>query len=537
MVTSKARELLQSWGERLTRTRTARPVLYALLAVMLVTGVAAAAIPHDDGHRTQAASGPKHRQTGSTDSTGLDAGTGATGDPGASTLPTTVQGAGSAAGGGATGGGAAGGGTATTKPGTKTTTTNAQGGGSKPISTDSIKVGMIIPAGNPGAAAGVPLQYDPNGLTKVVQAVVDDTNAHGGFGGRQIQAVYAYNDNTDNEAEPQTREQNRICTQLTEDDKVFLAFNFNPLGVDFAYDCFAAHKTPVLDTPLALESDQQRLDEMNPWLILPLSLNFTRMAKLLPQALRDQGYMTQKMAVVGVDLPPLKRSAQKVLVPAIEAAGGKVVEQVYFAESYSAISAGIANAVLTFSQKGIDRVVFWGPGGGLPLLFSRQADSQGYKPRYGVTTYDAPAFFQDLAPPGQFHGAVGVGFVTQGDLADKVAPPLTDREKACFAVVAKGAGMTFTSRRQSNAAGLALGACEYIGVLKAALANTVGTSLAPNEVAGHVYALGTSYAPVTMVKSRFGPGRPDGASSYARLAYDDGCSCFKYASGWLDSPY
>jgi ABC-type branched-subunit amino acid transport system substrate-binding protein len=536
-VTSKAGELLQSWGDRLTRTRTARPVLYSLLAVMLATGIAGATIPHDTGsHGPQATGRSGTSQPGSTDTTAALGGPNGS-NPGGSTLPTTVQAGGSQATGGRTGAN----GSVTTKPGTKTTTPGSSGGsgggGSKPISNSSVKIGIIIPAGNPGGAAGVPLQYDANGLTKVVQAIVDETNATGGLGGRQVEVVYAYNDNTNQEAESQTREQNRICTQLTEDAKVFMAFNFNPLGVDFAYDCFAAHHTPVLDTPLALESDQQRLDEMNPWLVLPLSLNFSRMAKLLPVALRDQGYMTQKMAVVGIDLPPLKRTAQKVLVPAIEAAGGKVVQQVYLAESYSAISAGIANAVLTFSQQGIDRVVFWGPGGGLPLLFGRQADSQGYRPRYGMTTYDAPALTQTLLPASQLHGAVGVGFVVQGDLADTEAPPLNDREKACFAVEAKRAGMTFTARRQSTAAGLALGTCEFFGVLKAALADTAGKPLAPNEVAPHVYALGTSYVPVTMTKARYGPGRPDGATAYSRLAYNDACSCFKYASGWLDSPF
>jgi ABC-type branched-subunit amino acid transport system substrate-binding protein len=528
---SKAEQALRSWSERLTNTRSTRPVLYAVLAVMLVAGVVGAAVPRDGAKQTGATSATDGPQGGGNGLAG-----GGAADPGASadtTLPGTGPGGtgqpGSTKAGGERSGGKGSG--SGSSGGTGTTLAAKPGAPGVPI-----KVGLIIPSGNPGAAAGLALSYDPNDLQKVVQAVVDEANAAGGLGGRKIEPVWAFNNNTDNEAEPQTREQNRICTQLTEDNKVFMAFNFNPLGVNFAYECFVSHKTPVVDTPLALESDQQRLDEMHPWLVLPVSLNFTRMAKLLPMALKEQGFMTQKMAVVGVDTPALKRSAQKVLVPALEAAGGKVVEQVYLAESYSGVGGGTANAVLAFKDK-VDRVVFWGPGGAVALLFSRQAFSQNYHPRYAVTTYDAPAFIQDNAPPGQFSGAVGVGFATLGDLADRVAPPLTDKEKACFASVSKRAGNTYTSRRQATAAGIALGACEFFGVMQAALAPTAGKTLATNEVADYVYALGTSYAPVNLEKSRFGKGRPDGVVSYKHLRWDDVCGCFNYQGPWRDSPF
>lgn len=515
-------------NERVVTTRAAQPVLYALLAAMLVAGLVGTAVVRGGAGTDRAAP-----SGGGVDEAQPAPDGAAPGAPGLGT-PGTVPGGQPGAGGQAAAGGRgpSGSGKGSAGPGAPPTTVGSKAGAPG----GSIKVGIILPAGSPGTAVGVPFSYDPSDLQKIVRAVLDETNATGGLGGRQVEPVWASNDNTDTQAETQTREQNRICTLLTEDKKVFMVFNFSSLGANFAYDCYASHKTPLLDTPFALESDQQRLDEMDPWLVLPVSLNFTRMAKLLPLALRDQGFLTQKIGVVGLDLPPVKRSAQKVLVPALEAAGGKVVEQVYFTPSYSAAGAAIANAVLAFKDK-VDRVVFWSPGGGAALLFPRQADSQGYHPRYAITTYDAPALTQDYVPASQFKGAVGVGFAPQTDLADKVATPLLDTEKACFAVVNKRAGTALATRRQNTAAGLALGACEFFSLMKEALAPVVGKPLATNEVASYVYALGTGHSPVMAVRSRFGKGRPDGIVAYSHLAFDDACACFAYQGPWRDSPF
>jgi ABC-type branched-subunit amino acid transport system substrate-binding protein len=425
---------------------------------------------------------------------------------------------------------------ASTRPGTDTEDAAAPAPGraiqnGKGISGDKVKIGFIIASGSPGGAFGASLAYNEDTNTRIVKAYVEEINATGGVAGRTVVPAFAYIDNTDQSEGTQTRLQNEACVAMTEDAGVFAAIALQPQGIVYAYDCFARHKTPLIDATLA-GTEQHRMEELYPWLVAPVYMNSTRMARVLPEALRQQGFLTQKMAILSYDRPDLVSSAKKVLVPELNRLGGKVVDEVYMQSTYEGLSSGTAAAALKFKNNGVDRVVMWAPGGGALIFFARQAESQNYRPRYGISTYDAPALVQTTlgaAAPEQLKGAMGAGFIRSSDMADAQSGPLNAREKACFDVVRKRAGLSYTSRRQPNsAAGYALATCELTRFLKASLESRIGTPVAQADLGAEVARLGRSYLPVVIPASSFDRRKMDGAAVYHQLLFSDDCDCFKY---------
>jgi ABC-type branched-subunit amino acid transport system substrate-binding protein len=401
------------------------------------------------------------------------------------------------------------------------------------ITATTINLGVIIAAGSPGTAFGASLNYDTDATTAIVRAMVEEVNASGGIAGRQVVVSYAYNDNTNGASDNQARQQEAICTRFTEDEKTFAVLAFNPAGVNYAYPCFAKHQTPIIDMLLA-DADTQLFQELSPWLIAPVEVNWGRMARTLPHALADAGYLDKTMGVFTYDRPTSRRTV-KTLQDEIERRGGEVLEIAYSQATYDGLASSISAAILTFQSKHIDRVVMWAPQCGPLLIFSAQAESQQYRPRYALTTYNTPAYCaSQVKPSSQLKGATGVGFLPASDASFEGAPPTTPREKACFARISKHTGETYSERAASGNAGFALGVCELFGFAQQALAPAKGLPLGNAEVAAYAARLGTSYLPINTFRTSFSPTKLDGADAYSLLDFREGCTCFGYSGGLRD---
>jgi hypothetical protein len=398
--------------------------------------------------------------------------------------------------------------------------------------TTSLKVGAVIRYGNPGAAFGQKIDRDAERQRRHLQAMTDEINATGGFGGRKVTLVVREVDHTNEDKENQTRLQNQVCTQLTEDDKVDVVYSW---GAQFyAHKCYADHKTPALD--YFYGEDEQIHIEDGPWWLPPLALNLTPTARLLPVVLDERGFLTQRMGLVSFDPPVLKRPAEQVLIPGVEARGGKIIDQYWIPITYEDIATGYTNAVVRFKQQSIDRVIVWGFGSINVGLFAHQAESQNYRPRYAVNSYQLlrEVITRWQTPPQQLRGAVGFGFWPVLDLTDNALPPPSEKEKACWEVLNRRAGESFMGR--SDAAHLALGNCEPFWFTQTALAPAKGEPLSRGAIPGYFESLGTRYVPVQFPKSLFVKGGLDGIATYAHVGFDDGCQCWKYLTPWLDIP-
>lgn len=397
-----------------------------------------------------------------------------------------------------------------------------------------LKVGVIVPSGDPGAAFGIPVQQDPDTSERNARALVDEINATGGIGGRKLEAVFARDDRTDESASTQTRIQNEICTHLTEDEKVFIVLPF--YSTLYANECYVKHKTAVLGP--GFSGDEEDYRKFAPWFLPALSLNISRMARLLPISFRDQGFLTKKMGLIGFDTPSEQRPAEKYLIPGIQRYGGKVIDKVYTPVSPPEITSAMAAAVLRFKQSDIDRVVVWSGSNGQWLIFSRQAEAQGYRPRYGISTRNDPAAAPVLFQPEQMLGAVGAGFFPALDVRDYQGPP-TAKEKACWAIINRRTGSNYQNKGSGTDTVpiLALRQCDVFFQLRAALVPAKGKPLQPSDAVGYAERLGTTYDPVSVPRSRFGPGRIDGIDAYANLAWDTRCGCFLYRTSFRDLPF
>lgn len=391
-----------------------------------------------------------------------------------------------------------------------------------PADKTPLKIGFVVPSGDPARAFGGSSQSED--VPHLTRSMVKEINETGGIAGRPVEAFIKEVDQTDQGEATQSRLQNEACRSLTEDHKVFMVSG----ATLYTFKCYADHKTPMLE--LSALADDQDVKDYRPWLLPPPQALFSTVAHFAPDAWEQEGALTQKMGLLGFDVPALKRSA-RIAIPEIEERGGKVIDQRWSAVSYQDLGVVIGQAVLDFKRQGIDRVFYLAPGGGAWLAFARASDSQLYYPRHLLTSLDAPQGILDIFgpsfPESQLTGTIVASQRFVFDVSEK-AFPLTDQEKKCFEVINKRAQTNYQSRAYGNGA-YALGVCEILYLIRAALAPTTGKQLNPAAMPDRMNALGTSYKPVTWPQYRFGPGRADGAEVFGRAYYDQsGCKCFSY---------
>jgi hypothetical protein len=179
----------------------------------------------------------------------------------------------------------------------------------------------------------------------------------------------------------------------------------------------------------------------------------------------------------------------------------------------------IQNAVLRFRAEGVQRVMSAAYPGAM-AFFMRYADSQSYRPLYGLTSYDALGALPTNAPVSQLHGAVAAGWWPTADLVSADRPPLNASGRICRAALTK-AGVP-TSQDAAS-----FGYCDEVLALQAAARLVAGPSLSGDLLRTAFERLGSSYASPSMLGTRFAAGRRDGISHARPLAFNDTCTCWR----------
>jgi hypothetical protein len=190
-------------------------------------------------------------------------------------------------------------------------------------------------------------------------------------------------------------------------------------------------------------------------------------------------------------------------------------------------SAEIASAELRMRQDGVTHVIFLEKGGLPVLFFLNTAASQGYHPRYGFTSQDAPEALLsgNEIQASQLKGALGIGWLPVIDLPfpPKGAYARSAPVRKCRAVMTR-AGQAPTS---PDAMGIALGACDEVWFLRAAARGLSG-SLTVGRLLHGIQSLGTGFTSALTIATAFGAGQRDGAAAAYRYAFSPGCSCWQY---------
>jgi hypothetical protein len=185
----------------------------------------------------------------------------------------------------------------------------------------------------------------------------------------------------------------------------------------------------------------------------------------------------------------------------------------------------MSSAVLQMKNANVDRVFFLSRIPSLHLHFMTQAESQGYHPRYAITSIDTPNFLVSNVPKAQLSGTVGVGWQPTMDVAGPQDPGDGTSRARCHSILRK-AGITFKDRVAEN---FALSYCESLFLIKQAL--ELSRVPSPAGLRAGLDKLASGYDSVLTFRARFGPGRNAGVSAVRDMRFDDSCMCFKYIGG------
>lgn len=419
--------------------------------------------------------------------------------------------------------GSSGAGTATraTIPGGRTATAAS--------TTGTVKIGVVLMNyGNVAQAVGAKA-VSQVASKEMAQPVIDSVNAEGGLAGRKIVPVYLTNDITQGEYSTQAQ---TICTTLTEDNPVFAVVG-SGVDPDPLAACLAKHKTPFIPSPWLAVSvgfmDEQQMGQYAPYIHWPNMLDPRQHTVAVDRWVANK-FLTasNRIGLIRTDAPAFARVADGSLKPRLASHGLHLTDEVAIplnnsVADVSGPASQEANTVLRFRSQNIDRVLFVAPTGGGAFFFMPAAENQGYRPKYGLTSFEQPYFLASNESASQLSGAQGIGWQPSVDTDPQHDPGPTPGRAACVSIMKK-AGLPFGDRSGENAM---YGFCESFFYLRAALAGTSTLSAASLQAGAD--RLGTSFPSVLTFGERFAPGRRAAVSAVRDLHYDDGCSCFVYS--------
>ena len=368
---------------------------------------------------------------------------------------------------------------------------------------------------------------------KAAELLIADLNNRGGIHGRKVVPVWHEVDALSGRTYEQHGQE--MCSTWTEDNDVFAA-----LGAPYETlrQCMAKKNKPLTYTSLSTSSELTFSEY--PLYFEPGNLNLSRIARLTVKSLADRNFFAKaKVGVIAFDDPHGHYSVDKAMLPALASRGvdPKTVEVVYVPDpqsptDVSGLSAAISSAVLRFNTRGISHVMILDTAAVASFLFMQEAESQGYRPRYGLNSQNGNTILADLlrgsGSQGQLNNSLSVGWLPTIDLAEQDDPndKATPSRQRCLKIMVDGGLTSFTSR---NAMGQALLTCEEIWFFEAA-AKAAGPTLNARSFLTGVESLRSlRESPITL-GNRFGPGRHDGVARAADLVYVPDCTCFRYTT-------
>jgi len=375
------------------------------------------------------------------------------------------------------------------------------------------------------------------------QVLVDDANKHGGLGGRKIVPIYfAYDVNPGTPSYDQ--QDSEACAQFTQDHHVEVAIvTFAGLVLN---ECMKKNNIPMLlDGPGGgfSESILKRYSQM----FCLGCFNLDRRAdQQVPALVREKyfspwdntnggpGVAPVKIGIITYDFPGYPESVNGPLVHGIVAAGYPKPQVITVAahdtyDNLSRMQSQLASAVLSFRTNGVTHVIVWDDNGVATLFFMQQAESQQYRPRYGINSGNNMQTVAKVASKNQLKGAIGIGWDPSFDIAeakdDHTGKWANSARRACYALMVKNKAAPGTGFNETSA----MLYCSTIWALKDRwefMSHPTAAGL-PAALAAYGAGFVDPMVPTTWLS----PTQHDGNSGIYDYVYDTGCSCMKYASG------
>jgi ABC-type branched-subunit amino acid transport system substrate-binding protein len=368
-----------------------------------------------------------------------------------------------------------------------------------------------------------------------IEALVRDLNSRGGILGRKVDVVFHDVDSADANSDPATAAQ-AACADWTQDHHVFAVVSaVTAINVEDLYRCLARTGTPVVVTDAASHPAAE-LNRHRPYVFAPGVMSIDRFVPVWIDRLEATGYFSAWNTAAGASgSAPVKigmlttesedgETFARVVRQSLARHGRHVDVQVTGPTGTAGLSA-LSSAVLQFQSGHVTHVI----ANGAVVLLAPVAESQHYRPRYAISSWDAPAFTASTLASGgaeaQLHGARGAGYIPSADVEARQDPGDVSPAVGHCRQVMKRAGQDTSSRTTFL---VMLINCEQLSFVDRAL-NAVG-QLSDAALVRGSDLLGSTFPPLVTFKERFGPGRVDGAAVVRDLSYRTDCRCFAYDS-------
>jgi hypothetical protein len=388
--------------------------------------------------------------------------------------------------------------------------------------TGTVEIGIIYEAQiTAGSSIGATKNTNAGDTKAQAQAVIDVVNRSGGIAGRRIKPVWFKNDVNSGSYDARAQE---ACATFTEDHKVFAVVSTWLAPYRLA-DCLAERHTPLV-SEARQPYDETNFASLAPYLYMPGRMNGTRLNQVYVDELARQGFFSG--AVVGLVRfeGALYDRLAGVIKTRLQAHGLRLTSEATVrtpssTTDFGGATAEISNAILRFRTAGVTHVLFAENNGILPFFFLQEAESQGWRPRYGFNSEHGTETLEQYLPATQLDRAAGVGWLPGADVnaAQEADVP---NAKACDEIMRR-AGIAYPERVAVQAS---RGYCDGLLFLQAAMARA--PSLTSEALRAGTESLGTTFGSALTFTTRFLPGRFDGASSVRHLAYETSCRCFRY---------
>lgn len=393
---------------------------------------------------------------------------------------------------------------------------------------DEIRIGYLTWNDVSNAGAGVGYAVDYGDQERIAQAIADDLNERGGIAGRKVKIVfYDYQTAqilTDGPAADQA-----ACTLFTEDQPVFAVIAVTGPQSEVLPQCLYDKQTTLVAND-NIPYPRQYFEQWSPYIYSTANPITERLVPVWLQRSDAIGYFEGWDTAAGAPGPaPVKVGVVRydgesgvlfrdIVDGALRSLGHKVDSDYALQDAFD--TNGMNGAVLQFRSQGITHVIVESL---FLLLFPQTAESQQYRPRYTLTTANAPLLIQSATPPQQLRGALGVGYFPSYDVDTAHDPGDPSPAAAHCREVQQAAGNDPNQRESWN---LQAKACDAFALIAAAV-EVAG--LHPTAIADGAAQL-TSIDPAGAFAITFGPGRPDGPGAVRDVGYDEECECFVFTS-------
>ncbi len=427
--------------------------------------------------------------------------------------------------------------------------TDGSGGGSDAAAaagstcSQTVKIGVsyssdiatgLAAVGNPSAATqfGDYVQQQQ----ALYQRMADDINARGGLAGCKVALVY--HDFKALGSDGFSGESQTECSDFAEDQHVFAVIS-TTLENRTLVDCLAQHNVVNLFYGFTYNPTAADLAKYRGYFYQPSYVAAHRYGPFIDQ-LAGAGYFPSG-AKVGILLADDGSGVNTDLVnnvwkPRLAALGiNPVVFTFHQIESYSdvaGVTSQLSAAVLQFKAAGVDHVMSTPDNGDAVIFFTQVADSQGFHPRYALTTAAVPSAW-GTEPASQRPNALTVSY-SIGDLGavdddrEVASNPPNDARAHCDAL--------YQGQTGNAPLATAYRVCDAFNFLAAALSGasavTADALLAGAENLGSSLALSDGYSNATFSP----PGHYDGGSATRVMQWDEGSQVWRYVSGVLPLP-